>query len=85
MAAIASNARHSAPPSHDFGFAAIVPTSKWILNGLRELAATAADRSRFASLPRRYLDDVGITVAERAATLRYEEPAFGAWQAIVTR
>ena len=40
---------------------------KLILNNLAEQAERSAERSRFAQLPRRYLDDVGMTIAERDA------------------
>ena len=40
-----------------------------ILNLVGEAARRAADRSRFASLPRRYLDDVGMTPGELDAAL----------------
>ncbi len=40
---------------------------KQILNSLVEMAERSAERSRFAQLPRRYLDDVGMTIAERDA------------------
>lgn len=43
---------------------------KQILNHLREMADRSADRSRFAALPARYLEDIGMTVAERDALLR---------------
>jgi hypothetical protein len=59
-----------------------VAFGKWILNSLSAVSAAAVDRSRFAALPRRYLDDVGMTVGERTAALRYEEPILNTWQAI---
>jgi hypothetical protein len=37
------------------------------------LPFAAAIASRLAALPRRYLDDAGVTVGERAAILRYGE------------
>ena len=43
---------------------------KQILNNLAEQAHRSAERSRFGQLPRRYLDDVGMTIAERDAQLR---------------
>jgi hypothetical protein len=52
---------------------------KGILNQLAERAEAAVDRSRLAALPLRYLDDVGMTVGERAAVLGYEEPARDPW------
>ena len=41
-----------------------------LLNIVAEAATRAAERSRYAALPRRYLDDVGMTIAERDAALR---------------
>lgn len=41
-----------------------------LLNIVAEAAARASERSRYAALPRRYLDDVGMTIAERDAALR---------------
>lgn len=41
-----------------------------LLNIVAEAATRASERSRYAALPRRYLDDVGITIAERDAALR---------------
>jgi hypothetical protein len=58
---------------------------KRILNELAERADAAGDRSRLAALPRRYLDDVGMTVADRAAILGYEEPAFDPWALVASR
>ena len=52
---------------------------KQILNQLSERAEAAIDRSRLAALPPRYLDDVGMTVGERAAVLGYDEPARDPW------
>ena len=45
-------------------------------------AGAAVDRSRLAALPLRYLDDVGMTVGERAAILGYEAPARDPWALI---
>ena len=55
---------------------------KGILNQLAERAEAAADRSRLAALPLRYLDDVGMTGGERAAILGYEAPARDPWALI---
>ena len=56
---------------------------KRILNHLRERADAAVDRSRFAALSPRALDDVGMTAAERAAILGFEEPARDPWSPVV--
>ena len=57
---------------------------KHILNALTERAVAAAERSRFAALPPRYLDDVGMTEAERAAALGYEEPMVDGWRVVAS-
>jgi hypothetical protein len=49
------------------GFGLVRDACKHILNSLTETAHRSAERSRFALLPRRYLDDVGMTIAERDA------------------
>jgi hypothetical protein len=49
---------------------------------LAEHDEAAIDRSRLAALPLRYLDDVGMTVGERAAILGYEAPARDPWALI---
>jgi hypothetical protein len=49
---------------------------------LAERAEAAVDRSRLAALPLHYLDDVGMTVGERAAILGYEERARDPWALI---
>jgi hypothetical protein len=71
MTAFIANRVHS---HADLGDSWAVGLLKRILNELAGRADAAADRSRLAALPLRYLDDVGMTVAERAAILGYEEP-----------
>ena len=57
----------------EFGVSrAVAEFVKGILNQLAERAEAAVDRSRLAALPLRYLDDVGMTVDERAAILGHE-------------
>ncbi len=46
---------------------------------MRERAEAAVDRGRLATLPLRYLDDVGMTVGERAAILGFESPTRDPW------
>ena len=46
---------------------------------MSERAQAAVDRSRLAALPLRYLDDVGMTVGDRAAVLGFEAPARDPW------
>ncbi|MGH6799745.1 MAG: hypothetical protein ACREDI_15360, partial [Roseiarcus sp.] len=55
---------------------------KEILNHFAARAEAAADRARFAALPVRYLDDIGMTAGERAAILGYGEPARDPWALI---
>jgi len=55
---------------------------KGILNQSAERAEAAVDRSRLAALSVRYLDDVSMTVGERAAILGYETPARDPWALI---
>jgi len=57
---------------------------KQILNAVRAHAAIAAERSRFAGLSQRYLDDVGVTAAERAAALGYEDEALDGWRVVAS-
>jgi hypothetical protein len=46
---------------------------KQILNYLAELGRRSIDRGRFAALPLRLLEDIGMTIAERDAQLRYSD------------
>ena len=57
---------------------------KQFLNAIAARAADAADRSRFAALPPRYLDDVGMTAAERVRVLGYEEPIHDGWRVVAS-
>jgi hypothetical protein len=52
------------------GIRRIGSACQYLLNIVAEAATRAAERSRYAALPRRYLDDVGMTIAERDAALR---------------
>ena len=67
-----ASARHSAASSNFLAanVGRFGSVCKQILNNLAEQAQRSAERSRFAQLPRRYLDDVGMTIAERDAQLR---------------
>jgi hypothetical protein len=74
-------------PSHshtDFGFSKGLKMGKQIVNTIVSRAASAADRSRFAALPERYLDDVGLTAGERVAALGYEELTFDPWRVVAS-
>ena len=57
------------------GFHALAAAGQHILNLIGEAARRAADRGRYAALPRRYLDDVGMTRAELDAALPISEVA----------
>jgi len=82
MTASTTNLAHS---HADFGVSSALGFMKRILNHLSERAGAAVDRSRLAALPPRYLDDVGMTVGERAAILGYEEPARDPWALAATQ
>ena len=82
MTASTANLTHS---HADFGVLQSFRFVKRILNQLGERAEAAVDRSRLAALPRRYLDDVGMTVGERAAIVGYEEPGLDPWALAVTQ
>jgi hypothetical protein len=82
MTASTTNLAHS---HADFGVSSGLGFVKRILNQLAARAEAAVDRSRLAALPRRYLDDVGMTVGERAAILGYEEPALDPWALAATQ
>ncbi len=82
MTAFITNRAHS---HADLGVSWAVGLVKRILNELAERAHAAVDRSRLAALPQRYLDDVGVTVAERAAILGYQESALDPWSALASR
>ena len=80
MTASITNQAHS---HADFGVSWAASLAKQILNHLRERADAAVERSRFAALSARALDDVGITTAERSAILGFEEPARDPWSPVV--
>jgi hypothetical protein len=76
----ASSTHHNA----EFGFSGVVRFCKQILNAFAERAAVAADRSRFAALPARHLDDIGMTASERAAVLGYDESTIDPWRVLAS-
>jgi hypothetical protein len=80
MTASITNRAHS---HGDFGVSWAASLAKRILNHLRERADAAAERSRFAALKPSALDDVGVTAAERAAILGFEEQACDPWSPVV--
>ena len=61
MTALITNRSHS---HGDFGVSWAASPAKRILDHLRERADAAADRSRFAGLPPRALDDAGVTMGQ---------------------
>ena len=73
---------HAAHSRAGFGISRGLAVAKGILNQLAEHAEAAVDRSRLAALPLRYLDDVGMTVDERATIVGYEAPAPDPWTLI---
>jgi len=81
MFVAAAGSTHS---QRNFGFSRAVTVCKQILNAMVDHAAVASDRSRFAALSQRYLDDVGMTASERAAALGYEEPMFDGWRVVAS-
>jgi hypothetical protein len=82
MTASTANLAH---PHADFGAKWAVGFGKRILNHLVERAEAAVDRSRLAALRPHYLDDVSMTVGERATILGYEEPARDPWMLAATQ
>jgi hypothetical protein len=68
----------------EFGLSGFVRIGKRILNTIAERASLSADRSQFASLPSRYLDDIGMTAADRLAILGYEEPTTDGWRVVAS-
>jgi hypothetical protein len=52
------------------GFGRVGAMCKQILNNVAALADRSAERARFAALPPRQLEDIGVTIAERDALLR---------------
>ena len=77
MGAYAAGSTHH---NTEFGLSGVLRLCKQILNA----AAVAADRSDFAALPARLLDDIGITEADRAAILGYAEPTTDGWRIIAS-
>ena len=75
-------AGRSAHHTVDFGLSRVLRVGKQILNAVGERAAVAADRSRFAALAPRHLEDIGMTGAERVAALGYDEPMIDAWRVV---
>ena len=81
MGAYAAGSTHH---NIDLGLSAAVRLCKRILNTAAERARIASDRSQFAALPARYLDDIGMTDAERAAILGHVEPTTDGWRVVAS-
>jgi hypothetical protein len=81
---MASYVVHSDHSLWEIGFSWARRAGKQILNALSERAAVAAERSQFAGLPDRYLDDIGMTPAERVSILGYEEPTRDGWRLVAS-
>ncbi len=75
---------HTSHFGRDAGFGGGLRIGKQFLDAVAARAAAAIDRSRFAALPSRYLDDVGMTEAERAAAVGYDEPAIDGWRVVAS-
>ena len=73
---------HGIRSRSDFGVSRAVAVVKGILNQFAERAEAAVDRSRLAALPLRYLEDVGMTMDERASILGCEAPVQDPWTLI---
>jgi hypothetical protein len=73
---------HATHAQAHFGVSRALALVKGILNQLSERAEAAVDRSRLAALPVRYLDDVGMTIDERASIVGCEAPARDPWTLI---
>ncbi len=65
-----ANSNHSRHSLEGGSIRLIGSVCQYLLNIVAEAATRASERSRYAALPRRYLDDVGMTIAERDAALR---------------
>ena len=69
-----SNFARTSDHSHSFfdggGFDRVGAKCKQILNSLSGMASRAEGRRRFAALPLRQLEDIGLTVAERDDLVR---------------
>jgi hypothetical protein len=61
---------NSSPVFGGAGFGRVGAMCKQILNNLAAMADRSAERARFAALPVRQLEDIGMTIAERDALLR---------------
>jgi hypothetical protein len=68
----------------DFSGSGPLAVGKHILNALSQRALAASERSRFATLPSRYLDDVGMTEGERAYVVGYDEPMVDGWRVVAS-
>jgi hypothetical protein len=64
MSLSAVNSRHSSP-NFDQGFKSAIDICKQILNDIFALARRPGEQARFAALPMRQLEDIGLTIAER--------------------
>lgn len=78
------SAAGSAAPRPQMALAGAVRIGQQILNALFDRASVAVERSRFAALPSRYLEDAGMTEADRAAALGFDEPALDGWRVVAS-
>jgi hypothetical protein len=70
MTSLTQDSDHARHVSDAVGLSRIGVVCKQILNILGEMSNRSVDRSRFAMLPMRQLEDIGMTPAERDAALR---------------
>jgi hypothetical protein len=84
MGKMASHIMGSGYTGGDFSFFGPIGFCKQILNQVADRAWAAADVSRFAALPARYLDDVDLTAADRVKALGYEEPMLDGWRIVAS-
>ncbi len=79
---------HSHDSLGDFGGAGlgrVAAMCKQILNNMAKTANRPNEHRRFAALPLRQLEDIGMTVAERDAQLRWTEPTAAVFPEIFLR
>jgi hypothetical protein len=74
----------STHPGADFGFSRVAAVGKQFLNAIVRSATSAADRSEFAALSARYLEDVGLTEGERSSALGYDGTPLDPWRIVAS-
>ncbi len=74
----------AAPAPRSVSLRAGLRWGKQILNMLAAPAFAAAERSRFAVLPARYLEDAGMTDGDRNAAVGYAEAPVDGWRVVAS-